>query len=235
MCPRSSHRYHIDSAMSLSELTDLSMTEINNYHRGGPYNEQYYLEIFHSALVQHDPDAWELLQERFNPIVRAWMYKHPRSDIVRCYEPLEYFVNHTFTRVWQSSLRITLEFDTLSAALSYLKLSLQGVVIDTLRVYSRPDCAPLPISGSGPDTCYIEEPATEDTYESSAGWDIIKDLLLNERERRLAYLIYHCNLKPGEIVCNYPEEFSNIQEIYRLTRNILERFMRNRDQSCWRL
>jgi hypothetical protein len=104
-----------------------------------------------------------------------------------------------------------------------------------VRAYSRPNEAPLPDSGSGPDTYYIEEFAIEDNYESGPGWDIIKDLLSNERERRLAYLAYHCNLKPRELVRNYPEEFSNIQEIYRLTGNILERFMRNRDQSCWRL
>jgi hypothetical protein len=235
MCPQSSQRYHIPGSMSLAELADPCMAEINNYRRNELYKEQYYLEIFHRALNQHDPDAWEILQELFNPMVRAWMHKHPHQDIACYHEPVEYYVALTFTRVWQSSIRNTLEFDTLSAALRYLKLSLQGVVIDALRVYSRPNEAPLRDSGSCPDTYYIEESATEDNYESGEAWDSIRGLLSNKREWRLAYLFYNCSLKPKEIVRNYPEEFCDIQEIYGMIRNIMERLMCNRDQSCWRL
>lgn len=231
MCSQSSQRLHVPSTMSLSELADLCMTEITNYSRSEPYNEQYCLEIFHRALVQHDADAWELLQELFNPMVRAWMQRHPRQHIACYHEPVEHYVAHTFTRVWQSSIRNTLEFDTLSAALGYLKLSLQGVVIDTLRMYSRPNEAPLADSGSGLDAYSIGEHANEDNYESGARWDSIKGLLSNERERRLAYLFYNCNLNPKEIARNYPEQFSDIQEIYHLARNIMEQLMRNRDQN----
>jgi hypothetical protein len=235
MYPRSSQRVHVPSAMSLSELADLCMAEMNNYRRSEPYKEQYSLEIFHRALFQHDRDTWELLQELFNPMLRAWLHKHPRQNIACYFAPIEFYVAHTFTRVWQSSIRNTLEFDTLSAALSYLKLWLQGVVIDTLRVYSRPNEAPPPDSGSGQITNYIEESAAENNCRSSEVWDKIKSLLSNERERRLAYLFYHCNLKPKEIVRDYPEEFSDIQEIYQLTRNIMERLIRKRDQSRRRL
>jgi len=66
-------------------------------------------------------------------------------------------------------------------------------------------------------------------------WDNIKGQLSNKRERRLVFLFYHCNLKPKEIVRNYPEEFSGIQEIYQLTWNIMERLIHNRDQSRPRL
>jgi hypothetical protein len=218
--------------MSLSELADLCKTEINNYRRSESCNEQYCLEIFHRALTQHDPDAWELLQEHFSPTVKAWMHKHPHQDIACYHEPVEYYAAHTFTRVWQSSMCNALEFDTLSAALRYLKLSLQGVVIDALRVYSQPNCAPLPLSGSGSDTNYIGKPATENNYKSGEASESIEGMLSTKRERRLAYLFYHCGLKPQEIVRNYPEEFSDTQEIYQLTRNIIERLIHNRDQGC---
>jgi len=81
----------------------------------------------------------------------------------------------------------------------------------------------------------MEEPATEDDYESQDVWEIVESLLPNERECRLAYLLYVCGLKAREIVRYCPEEFSDIQEIYRLTRNIVERLMRNCDQFRWRL
>jgi len=222
MCPRSSQRDRVPSAMSLSELADLCSTEIDHYRRSEPYNEQYCLEIFHRALLRHDPAAWERLQELFNPIVRGWMHKHPRQNIACYHEPVEYYVAHTFTRVWRSSIHNTLEFETLSSALRYLKLSLQGVVIDTLRVHSQPNEAPSTDSGSGPFAYSIGGPASKEGYGSGEMWVSIKCLLANERERRLAYLFYHCSLKPQEIVRNYQKEFSDTQEIYQLTRNIIE-------------
>ena len=102
-------------------------------------------------------------------------------------------------------------------------------------MYARPNEFPLSDIGFEPDTYYSRVSATKDNYGSSEAWDNIKSLLSNERERRLAYLFYHCNLKPKEIVRDYPEEFSYTQEIYQLTRNIMERLIHNRDQSRPRL
>jgi hypothetical protein len=82
---------------------------------------------------------------------------------------------------------------------------------------------------------YVEEPATEDDYESQDLWDTLKSLISNERERRLAYLLYVNGLKAREIVRYCSEEFSDIQEIYRLTRNIVECLRHNRDQFHGRL
>jgi DNA-directed RNA polymerase specialized sigma24 family protein len=219
--------------MSLSALADRCISEIQHYRRHEPYNDRYCLEIFHRAMVKHDPQAWELLQRRFTPTVKAWMRNHPHRDIACRHQSEEDYVADTFVRVWQASMRNRLEFDTLAAALSYLKISLQGAVIDKLRAYSRPKEAPLPEPGS--DAPHVEEPASEDVYGSHEMWEVIRSLLPNKRERRLAYLLYYCGLKPREVMQYSPKEFSDIREIYRLTRNILERLMRNRDQFRWRL
>jgi hypothetical protein len=60
-------------------------------------------------------------------------------------------------------------------------------------------------------------------------------LLPNDRERRLAYLLFHCHLKPREIVHFCFEEFNEVQEVYRLRRNIFERLLRSADIIRWRL
>jgi len=223
----------LPAQMSLSALADRCMREIEKYRRNEPYNEQYCLEIFHRAMVKHQSDAWELLQQRFTPTVRAWMRNHPQRDFACRHQPEEDYVAETFVRVWQASMRNTLEFDSMAAALRYLKLSLQAAVIDTLRAYSKPKEVPLPVPGS--DTYHIEEPAIEDNYETGDMWKIIQSLLPNEREQRLAYLLYFNGLKAREIIRYVPEEFNDINEIYRLTRNIVERLTRNRDQFRWRL
>jgi hypothetical protein len=60
-------------------------------------------------------------------------------------------------------------------------------------------------------------------------------MLPNERERRLVYLLYHCGLKPREIVRFCPQEWSEVQEIYRLRRNIIERLQHQADRLQWLL
>jgi len=60
------------------------------------------------------------------------------------------------------------------------------------------------------------------TWESTLG-------ILPEREQRLAYLLYQCDLRPREIIRLLPEEFRDVQEITRLKRTMLERLLRSRN------
>ena len=220
MHSQSSQHKYIHSEMSSSALTGRCTCKIEHYLSNEPHDDQYYLEMFHRAMVNHEPDAWELLQQCFSPLVRAWMRNHPQRNLACRFELEENYVANTFTRVWQASMRNRLEFDTLVAALSYLKLSLQGTILDTLRAYAQPREVPLPDADSV--TYSSEKPAIKDDYKSSDLWEIIKSLLHNERQRRLAYLLFHCGLKPREIVRCCPDEFGELQEIIRLTRYILE-------------
>ncbi len=70
---------------------------------------------------------------------------------------------------------------------------------------------------------------------SSEVWEVLQTMLSNEREQRLAYLLFYCGLKSREIVRFCPQEFRDVQEIYRTRRSIMERLLRNADQLRWRL
>ena len=75
----------------------------------------------------------------------------------------------------------------------------------------------------------------EDSYEAGEVWEAIRALLPDVQEQRVAYLLYHCGLKPREIVCFCPQEFSEVREVYRLRRNIVHRLTRNASSIRWRL
>ena len=218
--------------MSLTALANRCMSEIDNYRHKESYNDQYCLEIFHRALLQHNDDAWKLLEDRFGPMVKSWVRGHPRRDEACRHESEENYVHMTFVRFWQAAAyNQELRFSSLAAALSYLKTCLAGAILDTLRSYARPE-----LSLNDPDHPLLEEPAIEDdTDEGYELWSTIKSLLPNEREQRLAYLLFHCGLKAREVVRYCGEEFSDVHEVHRLRRNIVERLVRNRDQIRWRL
>ena len=66
-------------------------------------------------------------------------------------------------------------------------------------------------------------------------WEVIQNLIPDEREQRLTYLMFLSGLKRREIVLFCPKEFCVGQDFYRLRRNIVEQLLRNADYIRWRL
>src|SRR5215469_7846295 len=80
------------------------------------------------------------------------------------------------------------------ALLRYLRATLNGTIHDTLRAYARAREMPLPEPGETGELVATEH---DDGREL---WEVIKSLLPDKRQQRLAYLLFHCRLKPREIV-----------------------------------
>ena len=233
--------------MRLDSLAECCVNEVNKYRRGEAHDDVYCLEIFRRAILQHDEGAWAVLHQRFQETMLIWVRRHPSHELACQIDAEQNYVDHAFTRFWRAtSQNQVLEFSTLGAALKYLKTCLNAEIMDTLRSHQRARELPLPDVGFSEHSQWQEqessrhdasfpEPLVDESDESSELWEAIQSLLPNKRERRVAYLLYHCNLKPREIVRYRPDEFKNVQEIYHLARNIIERLNRNQDQLRRRL
>jgi len=195
-----------------------------HYRRGEVNDQRHYLELLRRATAQRDEDVWECLQRQLRGIVLSWMRQHPDKEAACRLDSEEHYVNQAFERFRHATLQHqNLEFTTLTAALHYLRTCLNGAILDTLRAYALLREVPLP------DPCSPGEPVVEDGMDNGATWEILQNVLTDVRERRLAYLFFHCGLKPGEIVLFCPQEFNDVHEIYRLRRNIIERLLHNTD------
>lgn len=180
-------------------------------------------ELLHQLLVQGNQDAWAVLQQCLGETVRGWLHTHPSKEAVCLWESEEHYVGLAFERFRQAAIEGQVAFETQASALVYLRASLNGTILDSLRAYVRPRAVPVPLPGvpSGP---YFEDRTT-----SLEVLEILQKVLPSEREQQLAYLLYHCGLGPREIVQLCPQEWSDVQEIYRLRRNILEQLLRHTD------
>jgi hypothetical protein len=213
--------------MSLPVLAAHCVRELNNYRRGEPCTDTYGVELIRRATVQGDQEAWTWVQYCFGGVVLNWLRCHPKRAHACRLESEERYVAQAFERFWQATAsKQRVEFSTLAAALQYLRASLNGAILDTLWAYARPREVSLPEPG---------EPQVEDVTSSSEVWEILKTMLPDGREQRLAYLLFHCGLGPREIVRFCPQEWSDVQEIHCLRRNIMERLLRNADHLRWRL
>lgn len=216
------------SAMSVPALAEHCIKEFGNYRHGEPSNSLYALELLKRALVQEDALAWEAVQQCFDETMHRWMNRHPLREVALRLDSEENYIAQGFTRFWLATVHNReIAFHTLGAAIKYLRASLQGVIIDTLRTYSRERVVRLPEPGAA------GEPLVDDHYDSDVLWQAVSHMLPNDRERRVAYLLYHCGLKPREIVHFCYQEFKDVREIYRARRIIIDRLRRNADYFRW--
>ena len=77
--------------------------------------------------------------------------------------------------------------------------------------------AMYPASNGGEEQCARRQSADR--------WGSLQRVIPDVREQRLAFLLFNCGLKPREIVSHCPQEFCDVQEVYRLRRNIMEQFL----------
>ncbi len=215
--------------MSLATLVECSVREMAKYRRKEPCDDKYCLEIFRRAVVLHDNNAWIALQRQFGENVRLWLGGHSHRELALRYESEQTYIDDAFRRFWQAVSDQSLLFTTIASALSYLRLCLHCAIMDTLRSFARANIEPIPEHG------HPDEPQVEDRYYEDELWETIKSILPGKKEQRVAYLHFHCNLKPREIIRYCPGEFRNEEEIYRLKRNIMERIQRNATIIRWKL
>jgi hypothetical protein len=210
------------SEMSVPVLAAQCMREIENSRRGEPCTETYAVELFRRATVQSSEEARIWVQYCFGEMVRDWLRRHPRGEEACRLESEEYHVAQAFERFWQATVSTQgLEFSRLAAALQYLRACLNGAILDRLRASARAGVVGLP------EPAVPGEPHVED---SSEAWGLLETILPNVREQRFAYLLFHCGLVPWEIIHFYPQEFSGVNEVYRLRYTIMERVLRSTDQ-----
>jgi hypothetical protein len=180
----------------------------------GERREVSYLELWHRAKTHSDLQAWAAFQQGLEETVLTWFHDHPGSEAACRLHGERHFVALAFERLRQAVVQRQMACETLSEVLLYLRASLNGAILDALRVSS----GPRGVSSSRPDG--------EEHLDRNEVWDRLQALLSSERERRLAYLLYHCGLDPAEIVHYCPQEWSDVHEVARLRHSILARLMK---------
>lgn len=184
----------------------------------------YTLELFRCAIVQSDQDARRCLEHCLGAILRDWLHRHPRREEACQFDSEEHYIAQVFEQFWRiTASHQQLEFTQPAAALRYLLATLNGVLLDTLRAHTRPSASP-PL-----ELAIAAGLQGEGNRERRVLWERIQGLFPDVRERRVAYLLFHCNLSPKDILRHAPQEFRDVQEIGHLRARILERIILHGD------
>jgi hypothetical protein len=214
--------------LSVSELAERCLSEVNTYRRGEPCDAQYCVELFRRAMMQRDTVARGVVEQCFHETMLGWLRSHPQTEVACRLESEEHYLTQAFARFWQAAARSEeLACQDLATTLCYLRASLHDTLLDAMRAPSVSKRVPLP-EPTEPGATHVQG-----HDEGQAGWEGIQRLLPDEREQQAAYLLFHCGLTPGEIIRCCPETFSDVQELARLRRSIMERLLGDGDSPDW--
>ena len=214
------------SQIQLTTLADLCTGELRRYQCNEPASDRYFLELLRRATTEHMDQARSLLQQCLRETIRTWIQSCPTGDVTLSPDSEENLIVQTFSRFWNVVHEQDVEFTSLSIALRYLRATLNGILVDTRRSRWRLQLREVSL----PEPACSKELAAEEPIDAQKAWQIIQSLLFEARQRRIAYLLYFCGLKPGEIVLRCPKEFDDVKEISHLRHTIVEQLQRNKDQ-----
>jgi hypothetical protein len=195
-----------------------------------PSDDRYCLELFRRAIRQGDERAWDLIYQQFNGTMLGWLRRHPCANRLRDQDAPDVYITDAFRRFWvaaSSSGAATPHFATLASVLAYLRTCLNAVVLDEMRqIQTRQREESL-------DAANITPTKFSPSSDIQELWVLIERALPDRRERRLVYFLFVLDLKPRDVVREAPQDFPDAQEVYRLTRNVLDRLRRNPALRAW--
>lgn len=172
------------------------------------------LELVRRASTHGDQEAWAAFEQGVQETVLSWLRAYPGRAMVW---DERHIVARAFEQVWQVVHQGQFAYRSFSEVLLLLRASLGGAMLEAQRVSLYPS-----VVGEGMADVLEREGHTF----SAEIWEWVQDKLTDERERRLAYLLYHCGLQPSDIVRCCPQEWSDVQEVMHLRCSIFVQLLR---------
>jgi len=203
----------IPGEVNFPELIDACKSEIIHARKNNPSEDRSSIELLFMATWYDDLRAWEGIERCFDQLVRGWLRRHPQKDAALCIKNEQQYVALTFAEFRHFTTSERMQFPTLLAGLRCLFLCLNGVIQNALRTKAAREYTLTLLA------------QTTDTITAGELMTIVQNLLTNEREQRLAYLLFHCGLQPIEIVRDCSEEFKDLQEVTMLRSSIMLRLL----------
>ena len=214
--------------LTLTGVAHRCSQETELFFRRQSCEPRYCFELFRRAIVHANHRAWELVYDQYRSLVTGWVARH--SAYPTSGEEVQYFVNRAFEKMWVAVPPDKFsKFLDLKSLLRYLQMCVHSVILDQARVAER--------SGVDiPDELLVAEGATANpTVETQAidrvhrqeFWRQLGTRLHDEKERKVVYGSFALALKPRELYTQFPDTFRDVNEVYRIKENVLDRLRRD--------
>ncbi|MEO7909063.1 MAG: sigma-70 family RNA polymerase sigma factor [Roseiflexaceae bacterium] len=194
-------------------------------------NDAICYDLFRRAIEQRDADAWADIIRQYRGLLAAWATQSSARGLLS--EQPEDIADQAFARAWAalSSARFS-SFPHIASLLAYLRSCVRTTMID----HAREQAGQLravqnivsAVVAAAPEHAVLEELDRTDI------WRLIARMTSNPQEQVIVRECLVYALPPREIHARHPDMFAHVMQVYRVKRNLINRFQRNRDlQRLW--
>jgi DNA-directed RNA polymerase specialized sigma24 family protein len=194
-------------------------------------NDAVCYDLFRRAIEQRDADAWADIGRHYRGLLAAWAAQSSARNMIA--EPPEDLADQAFARAWAalSSAQFS-AFPHIASLLAYLRSCVRATVIDHARDQAGQQRAVQSIASAGvsaaPEQAVLEE------LDRAELWRLILNMTHSLQEQIIVRECLVYALPPRTIQARHPEIFADVMHVYRVKRNLINRFQRNHDlQQLW--
>jgi len=217
--------------LPLKELAQRCEEQTDRFRMRLKDDSRFCFELFRRAISERDQFAWYMICEQYKPLMANWWVK-PHRGFKASGEDLDQIINRTYDKFWSA---LTPEkfnkFSDLKPLLNYLKMCVESVILDHNRKIEPPsqylsdDESPI----WGKDPSPAPEEKIMDDEKRRIFWEWINAHLHDEKERLIVYGSFELDLKPQEICDKFPNMFADVDEVYTIKQNVINRLRRDPD------
>jgi DNA-directed RNA polymerase specialized sigma24 family protein len=188
-------------------------------------------DLFRRAIEQRDADAWADIGRRYRGLLAAWAAQSSARSMSA--EQPEDIADQAFARAWAalSSAHFS-AFPHIASLLAYLRTCVRATVIDHAREQASQLRAVQSIESAVVSTA--PEQAVLEELDRTEIWRLIMRMTSNLQEQIIVRESMVYALPPRAIQARHPDMFADVLQVYRVKRNLINRFQRNRElQQLW--
>jgi hypothetical protein len=202
--------------MSLDDLARQCAEETEKFSRRQANDPQFCFELLRRALADGVPEAFTRVYRNYERQVLSWVYSH--SGFAQTGESADFFARSALSTFYFAlrGPKFT-QFTSLAKVLMYLKLCVHTAIMQYLRDQRPSATTPLDEANE-----LVHTPDLDHRADAAELWAHICRLLPDPRDRLLARYAFLQDLKPRQIMLEYPAQWSDEREIsvalYRIRR-----------------
>ena len=220
-------------ALTIEDLLDRCREESRHFRQADRTTDGFCMEVFRRAVVQSVDACWRCLQDVYRGQIIAWCRAVGPSNVSP--DDLAAFAWEKF---WQNyKPQKFAQASSLAHVLSYLKMCAISAVFDTRRESTALASLDSPVNSAEGDKTtladVIADPApgpaeqTEQKLQRERLLAVIAAEVKDRKERLIVTDKFELGLTAREIYALHSEVFDSVSDVYRVTRNVLERLTRH--------
>lgn len=189
-------------------------------------HEPFCFELFRRAIVERDDASWTAVYKHYYGYVRGWVRKATVPDD----DDVDDLVQDALISFWNTYKQEQFsKAKTVGHVLGYLKSCAKTAVLQRARTKSRRAQTvgmSEEIEAVLPHVENVEKWVSS-TLQQDEIWTLVDETCKSDQDRAIMDGIFKRGATPADIFALYPDLFADVDEVYKVKRNMWNRLRRN--------